>query len=228
MNNDALHFLTYGLYLVSSFRDDKINAQVANTAIQVCSNPLVVSIVINRSNLTHEYISTSNVFAVSILSIDTPLKFIGAFGFNSGRDVDKFTDTKYKTGITKSPVILDHTVAYLEAKVINKMDAYTHTIFLGEVVNAEIIQNSEVLTYAYYQQVKKGTTPKTAPSYISKEKEGNKGIMNKYECTVCGYIYDPEKGDPDGGIKPGTSFEDIPADWTCPVCGASKDEFKKI
>lgn len=228
MNHDALHYLTYGLYIVSSFNDNKINGQVANTVIQVCSNPLVISAVINRSNLTHEYISTSNAFAVSILSIDTPLNFIGNFGFKSGRDINKFSDVQYKTGITKSPVIIDHSLAYLEAKIINKVDAYTHTVFLGEVVNAEVLQAGEVLTYAYYQQVKKGTTPKSAPSYISKEKEVDTTIMNKYECTVCGYIYDPEKGDPDGGIKPGTSFADIPDDWTCPVCGASKDQFKKL
>ena len=82
-----------------------------------------------------------------------------------------------------------------------------------------------VAKYAYYHQVKQGTTPKTAPSYIE-EKEVAK--VPKYKCTVCGYIYDPELGDPDGDIKPGTPFEEIPADWVCPVCGVAKDEFERM
>ena len=203
-----------------------MNCQIANTVIQICSNPQIISAVINKNNLTHEYISASKVFTASILSIDTPIKFIGSLGFKSGRDTDKFADIKYKTGTTKAPVVLDYSLGYLEAEVINQVDVYTHTIFLGQVVNAEKISTGEPITYAYYQQVKRGTTPKTAPSYIAENKE-EKIIMDKYECGVCGYIYDPEKGDSDGGVKPGTRFEDLPDDWTCPVCGASKDQFKK-
>ena len=89
------------------------------------------------------------------------------------------------------------------------------------------IKEGEPMTYAYYHQVKRGTTPKTAPSYI---KEGKVEAIkaSKYKCTVCGYIYDPELGDPDGGIKPGTPFEEIPDDWVCPVCGVTKDEFERM
>jgi len=64
-----------------------------------------------------------------------------------------------------------------------------------------------------------------AKLFISHLKGGKK--MDRYVCTLCGYVYDPEKGDPDGGVKPGTAFEDIPDDWVCPVCGASKDDFEK-
>ena len=81
------------------------------------------------------------------------------------------------------------------------------------------------MTYAYYQQVKRGTTPKTAPSYQAKKSNQD---MPKYECTVCGYVYDPELGDSEHNIKPGTSFEDLPDDWQCPVCGAGKKAFKKV
>jgi rubredoxin/flavin reductase (DIM6/NTAB) family NADH-FMN oxidoreductase RutF len=227
MNTKALYSISYGLYVVSSLKGDKINGQIANTACQICSEPPVVAVVINRSNLTHEYISGSKVFTVSILAKDTPLNFIGGFGFKSGRDVDKFVGINYKTGQTRAPVVLDNTLAYLEANVISQMDVHTHTIFAGQLVDADVIKEGEPLTYAYYQQVKRGTTPKTAPSYIADKKE-EKVTMDKYQCSVCGYIYDPEKGDPDGGIKPGTKFEDVPGDWTCPVCGASKDQFKKI
>jgi rubredoxin/flavin reductase (DIM6/NTAB) family NADH-FMN oxidoreductase RutF len=227
MNPKALYSLSYGLFVVSSMKGDKINGQIANTVIQVCSEPQVIQAVINRDNLTHEYISASKVFTASILSKETPLSFIGAFGFKSGRDSDKFAGVGYKTGQSGAPVVLDNCLAYLEAKVIMQLDVHTHTIFVGQLMDADVIMEGEPITYAYYQQVKRGTTPKTAPSYVAEKKE-EKVKMDKYKCDVCGYIYDPAKGDPDGGIKPGTKFEDIPDDWTCPVCGADKSQFKQL
>jgi len=227
MNLKALHKLGYGLYVVGSRKDSELNVQIANTVFQVCSDPPVIAVAINRQNLTHEFIAKSNVFTVSILSQDTPLSFIGNFGFKSGREVDKLKGISYKLGETEAPIVLDHALGYLEAKLMDHMDVGTHSIFVGELVAAEVLKEGEPMTYAYYHQVKRGTTPKTAPSYIEEKKEVAPK-MAKYQCTVCGYIYDPELGDPDGGIKPGTPFEDIPDDWVCPVCGASKDQFKKI
>ena len=227
MNLKALHKLGYGLYVVGSTKGGKLNVQIANTVFQVCSEPPVIAVAINRQNLTHEFITESKAFTVSVLSQDTPLSFIGHFGFKSGREIDKLKGINYKLGETKAPIVLDHTLAYLEAAVINHVDVGTHSIFVGELVAADDAKEGEPMTYAYYHKVKRGTTPKTAPSYI----EPRKGVapkVAKYECTVCGYIYDPELGDPDGGIKPGTPFEEIPDDWVCPVCGASKDQFKKI
>jgi flavin reductase (DIM6/NTAB) family NADH-FMN oxidoreductase RutF len=165
MNTKALHQISYGMYIVSSRKGDSINGQTCNTVIQVSSEPPIISACINKGNLTHDFINDSGVFAVSILSQDTPLTLIGRFGFKSGRDVDKFKGIDYKLGETKAPIVLDNTLAYLEAKVINSVDVGTHTIFIGELVGAEAIQEGEPMTYAYYHQVKRGTTPKTAPSY---------------------------------------------------------------
>ena len=165
MNTKALHQISYGMYIVGSRRGDSINGQTCNTVIQVSSEPPIISACINKGNLTHEFIDDSGVFAVSILSQDTPLSLIGRFGFKSGREVDKFEGVDYKLGETKAPIVLDNTLAYLEAKVINRVDVGTHTIFIGELVGAEVIQEGEPMTYAYYHQVKRGTTPKTAPSY---------------------------------------------------------------
>ncbi len=212
---------------MASKKEGKLNGQIANTVFQVCSEPPVIAVAINRQNLTHQFITESKVFTVSILSQDTPLSFVGHFGFKSGREVDKLKDIDYKLGETKAPIVVDNTLAYLEAKVISQIDVGTHTIFIGEVVSADIVKEGEPMTYAYYHQVKRGTTPKTAPSYVEERKEAAPK-MAKYKCTVCGYIYDPELGDPDGGIKPGTPFEEIPDDWVCPVCGASKDKFEKV
>jgi len=227
MNLKALYQISYGLYIITSIKGDRINGQIANTLFQVTSEPPTIAVCINKGNLTHEFIHSSHVFAVSILSQDTPMSFIGNFGFKSGRDIDKFTQVNHKAGKTGSPIVLDHTLAYLEAKVINEVDAGTHTIFVGDLVEAETLKVGEPMTYAYYHEVKRGTVPKTAPTYIKEEKKMVKE-MAKYKCSVCGYIYDPEKGDPDGGIKPGTPFEQIPDDWVCPVCGAAKSEFEKI
>ncbi len=227
MNTKALHKIGYGLYVVTSTSGERNNGQIANTVFQITSEPPTIAVSINKTNLTHQFIKESKVMAVSILSRSTPLSFIGHFGFKSGRDVDKLKGINHKTGETKAPVVLDNTVAYLEAKVIQEVDVGTHTIFIGEVVNADVLTEEECMTYDYYHKVKRGTTPKTAPSYVKEEKEA-KPKMAKYECTVCGYIYDPELGDPDSGIKPGTPFEELPDDWVCPVCGAGKDEFEKV
>jgi flavin reductase (DIM6/NTAB) family NADH-FMN oxidoreductase RutF len=166
MNTKALRSLSYGLYVVASQKQGKLNAQIANTVCQVTSEPPTISVCINKQNLTHEFITESKVFTASILSQDTPLSFIGHFGFKSGREVDKLKDIDYKLGVTKAPIILDHSLAYLEARVIDQVDVGTHTIFIGELVGADVIQEGQPMTYAYYHQVKRGTTPKTAPSYI--------------------------------------------------------------
>ncbi|MEA1993369.1 MAG: flavin reductase [Euryarchaeota archaeon] len=225
MNPKALHKISYGLYVVSSKKEDSINGQIANTVFQITADPPTIGVSINKKNLTHEFIQESKVFTVSILSEETPMKFIGLFGFRCGRDINKFKDVKYKNGINDTPIVLENTIGCVECEVIDSIDVETHTIFIGKILDAQVMGDREPLTYAYYHEIKKGKAPKTAPTYIKKEKEVKK--MDKYECTACGYIYDPEKGDPDGGIEPGTAFEDIPDDWVCPVCGVGKDMFEK-
>ncbi len=234
MNLEALYKIGYGMYIVSSKNNEgKFNGQIANTVFQVTAQPPQVAVCINKNNLTCEYIKESRVFVVSVLNRNTPLQFIGQFGFKSGRDINKFENVNYKIGDLGIPIILDNTVAYIEAKVVSETDVGTHILFVGEVVNAEVLTDEETMTYEYYHLVKKGKSPKTAPTYIEGEKvkklENKKeGKMKKYECKVCGYIYDPQKGDPENGIKPGTPFEQLPDDWVCPVCGAGKEEFEEI
>jgi flavin reductase (DIM6/NTAB) family NADH-FMN oxidoreductase RutF/rubredoxin len=226
MNLGTLHKISYGLYVVSSKKGERFNGQIANTVFQVTSAPPVIAVSICKQNLTHEFIQESKVFTVSILSKETPMKFIGRFGFKCGRDFDKFEDIKYKFGVSGAPVVLENTIGYLECEVIDSLDITTHTIFIGKVVDADIIKDGEPMTYEYYHEIKGGKSPKTAPTYIKEESQKG-GKMQKYKCTVCGYVYDPEKGDPDSGIKPGTPFESLPDDWVCPVCGADKSLFEK-
>ncbi len=174
MDLNALHKLGYGMYIIGARKGDKLNGQVANTVFQITSEPPTVAVSINKSNLTHEYIMASKAFSASILHEQTPLPYIGNFGFKSGRDVDKLKGMNYKIGDTKAPVFLDHATAYLEAEVIQHVDVGTHTIFISRIVNAEVLTQDKCMTYEYYHEVKRGTTPKTAPSYIAKEKGGKK------------------------------------------------------
>lgn len=226
MNSEALHKICYGMYIITSGKGSRCNGQIANTVFQVTAMPEILAVSINKNNFTHELIKQSKVFAVSVLSKDAPLKLIGNFGFKNGRSFDKFQNINFKIGKTGTRIALDDSVAYMEAEVVNEVDCGTHTIFLGRVADAEILNNEEPMTYAFYHEIKGGATPKSAPTYSEKEKtEGEK--MGKYTCKVCGYVYDPEKGDPDSGIKPGTPFEELPDNWTCPVCGAAKDQFEK-
>ena len=166
MNIKALHKLSYGLYIVGSRKGDRLNGQIANAVFQVTSEPPTIAVSINKNNLTHEFIKESRVFSAAVLSQETPLSFIGHFGFQSGRDVDKLEGINYKIGDTQAPVITDNAIAYLEVKVVQEVDVGTHTIFIGELVGADVIKEGEPMTYAYYHQVKRGITPEAAPVYI--------------------------------------------------------------
>jgi len=170
MNTKALHKISYGLYVVTSKKNDRLNGQIANTVIQVTSEPPTIAVSINRHNLTWEFIRESRVFAASVLCEDTPLIFIGRFGFRSGRDFDKLEGLDYRIGQTGAPIVLDNAVAFLEARVTQEMDVGTHTIFVGELVDAEIVSDKTCLTYEHYHEIKGGKTPKAAATYIEEKK----------------------------------------------------------
>ncbi len=229
---ETLFKLTYGMFIVSSKKDGRNNGCIVNTVFQIVPEPPMIAVSVNKQCLTHEYITSSKVFSVSIISQDAPMSFIGRFGFNSGKDTDKFEDVQYEAGRTGAPIILDNTVGFLEAEVAERIDIITHTLFIAKIVSCRSLNDKEPMTYAYYRHIKRGKTPKTAATYIKAEpkkalKEGIKK-MQKYECTLCGYIYDPAVGDPENGAEPGTAFEDLPGDWVCPKCGAGKDEFEPV
>ncbi|MGE4547160.1 MAG: rubredoxin [Desulfurella sp.] len=222
MNEQALYLINYGLYIVGSKADSKINAQISNTVFQVTDKPNTIVISINKSNYTHEFIETSKLFTVSIIAKTAPLSLIGNFGFKSGKNVNKFEKISHLLTKNGLPVVLEHTLGYIECRVVNSIDVFTHTLYVGEVIDAEIFKKDEPMTYAYYHEIKNAQAPKSTPIYQAPKSS------KKYVCNVCGWVYDPEVGDPDGGIKPGTEFEDIPDNWVCPVCGAAKSDFELL
>ncbi len=168
MNLDALFNISYGLYIVSSPKGNEINAQLANTVFQITPQPATIAISIAKQNLTHKFINESKVFTISIISDKWTMIEIGKFGFKSGRDIDKFADCDYKIGKNGAPIVLGKTVGYIECKVIKSLDAGSHTIFLGEVTEAENLSELNPMTYDYYHKVLRGKEPKNAPTFRGK------------------------------------------------------------
>jgi flavin reductase (DIM6/NTAB) family NADH-FMN oxidoreductase RutF/rubredoxin len=229
MNIEAYFRISYGLYVVGSAANKKLNGYISNTVFQVTAEPARFAIACSKNNYTANLIEQSMAFSVSVLQKDTRPEIIGTFGYKSGKDVDKFTSFKYTLGKTGAPILMDDTLAWFECKVNQVIDTGTHILFIGEVMDGDLINPSgEPLTYAYYREVKKGKAPKNAPTFIDPEKFAKKTpLYEKYYCTACGYIYDPAVGDPEHDIPPGTRFEDLPDDWVCPVCGTEKADFAR-
>jgi ferric-chelate reductase [NAD(P)H] len=165
IDGKAFRALSYGLYVVTSMCDKKANGQIANTVFQVTSDPPRMAVCINKENLTHACILKSGVFGVSVLEEDVPMPFIGRFGFKSGRDGDKLKDLTIEKGPSGCPLVTDHAVAVVEAKVVDQVDAGTHTLFIGEVSSARVLNQKKPLTYAAYHEKKRGKTPPKAPTY---------------------------------------------------------------
>ncbi len=247
MDYQAFFKLTYGLYILSSRFGDRLNGHVSNTVFQVTAEPPRIAVASHVDNLTTEFIRESGVFAISVLQQNVDLEFIGPWGFKSGIEIDKFEGVNYRIGQTGSPILLDKTIAYFECKVENEYRMGSHVIFVGVVHDAGVLNDEAMpLTYSYYRDKIKGVAPERSPTYIERDKlehfdedaeepeyaeklgqisDHQEKDWRKYRCTVCGFIYDPEDGDPHAGIPPGTAFEDIPDDWTCPICGVEKEDF---
>ncbi len=165
LNRQVFTQISYGLYIVTSHLDGRLNGQIVNTVLQVTSEPPRVAVIINKSNLTHEFIAGSKLFGASVLDTSTPMPFIGLFGFKSGRKEDKLSQVDYIQGSTGVPLVTEHCLSVLEAKVVDEVDVGTHTLFVGDVIGAEVLRSGEPLTYSYYHTNLKGRSPKTAPTY---------------------------------------------------------------
>lgn len=232
MDNKAFEKLTYGVYIVAAGKGAATNAFVATTAIQVTNDPLQIAVACNKKNFTREFIDFHKNFSVSVLKQNYTPSVLGNFGFRSGRDADKFADIQPIFGqYTGVPIVEDDCIAWFECELVQQIDLGSHILYIGKVLDSKVLSDEQPLTYAYYHEVKRGATPKNAPHGVVVDAPAAPVVAaesggKKYRCSVCGYIYDPEVGDPDGGIAPGTAFEDIPDTWKCPLCGVSKNDFE--
>ncbi len=166
MDKRVLRKLTYGLYIVSSEWEGRLNGQVVNTVFQITSSPPQVAVSLNKENLTCEIVLKKKGFTVVVLEKETPLKYIGRFGFRSGRDFNKFEDIEYRTLPSGNPVPLPHALAYFEAEVEESLDLGSHILFVARVKDGAVLKEGEPLTYDYYHKVKGGFTAEKAPTYV--------------------------------------------------------------
>ena len=220
MDIKTLFNLSYGLYVIGAKDGERNVGCVVNTVTQATATPVTLTVCINKDNYTNACIKKTKEFAVSILSEAAKENTIAVFGFSSSKDRDKFANIPY--GLAPSPYIKEGVTGYLQCKVINFIDHFTHTIFIAEVTEAENILNAQgsletPMTYAYYHKVIKGKTPKNASSYVAEEKEAVKA-EGSYKCDICGYIYTGSKEE----------FEKLPDDYQCPICRVPKNMFKPL
>lgn len=199
MDNKAMFKLSYGLFVLTA-KDGKDNGCIVNTAIQITTTPNRITVTVNKENLTHDMIMNTGVFNVSILSEKCTFDTFKHFGFQSGKTVDKFADyaecQRAENGVY---YITKGTNAYISAKVADKIDCGTHTMFIADVTEAQVLSEDVSVTYDYYQ---KNIKPKPeAP-----KKSG-------YRCRICGYIYE-------GDV--------LPDDFICPICKHGASDFEKI
>lgn len=209
MNKNVLRNLSYGVYVVSTTDKDKSTGCIANSVMQVTHDTVAVSI--NHENYTNQCIKNAKKFAISVLGVDVDDMVIPVFGFQSGRDVDKFKNFE-KINIGGIDVISDST-GYLICELVNQMETETHTVFLGRIINCDVLKNQIPMTYAYYHQVKKGKSPKAAPTYIDETVQQSE--QPRYKCEICGYIYE---GD----------LTKEPDSYLCPICKQPKTKFVRI
>ncbi|MSS63488.1 flavin reductase [Velocimicrobium porci] len=214
MNKSVFHKLSYGVYVVSTWDEGRATGCVANSIMQITSDPATIAVSMNHNNYTHSCIEQTKKFAVSILSEQSDPSIIGTFGFQSGKEVNKFEQVEYE--LKEYMPVLKDCCGYIVCEVIDKLETNTHTVFLGRVVEGDLVNNEKEMTYNYYHKVVKGKSPKNAPTYIEEEATKEEIKEAKYVCGICGYVYDGE-----------IPFEELPDDYVCPICKQPKRVFKK-
>ena len=165
MNKNAFRQLSYGVYIISTWDNGRPTGCTANSAMQITSEPATIAVSINHDNYTNKCIQETGRFAISVLGENSEPSSIGVFGFMSGKDTNKFEQVE---SVVKGymPVIAD-ACAYITCEVVDKMETSTHTVFLGKVLDADILKKDDPMTFAYYHNVIKGKSPKNAPTYIA-------------------------------------------------------------
>lgn len=205
MDKKAMYKLSYGLFVLTARDGEKNNGCIINTAIQAASEPNQLSICVNKANYTHDMIERTGKFTVSVLSEQADFELFKHFGFQSGRDVDKFTNfTGCARGADGLYYITEGTNAYISVTVDKTVDLGSHTMFIGEITDMAVLSDTPSTTYEYYQNHIK---PK--PQAVGKTDEG----QTVWRCRICGFEY---------------VGEEIPDDFICPICKHPASDFEKF
>ena len=193
MNSKAMYNLTYGLFVLTAKDGDKDNGCIVNTVSQVTTEPNRICVAVNKLNFTHDMIRKTGEFNVSILTEGSRFDTYKHFGFQSGKDIDKFESIEFSRAANGISYIAKETNAFLSAKVVSETDLGTHTLFLADVTDGEVLSSDPSVTYAFYQ---KNIKQKPGNNVTNAPKKG-------FICTVCGYIYEGDT---------------LPSDFICPWC----------
>ena len=195
----ALFNIGYGLYVVTCNDGKKDNGLIVNTVTQLTDTPMRVAVTVNKKNYSHDVIKQTGKMNVNCLTVEAPFKVFEAFGFVSGRNVDKFADctpSRSQNGLVVLPRYIN---AFISLEVESYVDVDTHGMFICKVTEAQVVSDKETMTYTYYQKNVK-------PRPKIEEKKG-------YVCKICGYIYEGEE---------------LPEDFICPICKHGATDFEKI
>ncbi len=205
MDNKALYKLSYGVFVLTTKAGNIANGCITNTCIQVANSPTRVAIAVLNTNYTCDLIKESGVFTVSLLDETTTFETIRYWGFQSGRDVNKMKSLKLPSDVNGVPYISWQATSAISCKVVERYELGTHTLFIGEVVDAQMLSGKAPLTYADYQDHVK---PKQNDAVATKEKK-----IVGYKCRICGHVYEGEN---------------LPEDYICPICGHTKEDLEPI
>lgn len=231
MDKTAFYTLNYGVYIIST-KDAKGEYKyagcVANTFQQITSDPPQVCVTLNKENYTTQCILEAKEFGATVLSEKADMELIGTFGFHTSKETNKFEKVSYKINDDDIPAVTQDASAIFYVSVEKTVDVGTHIMFIGDVKDAEVVSDETPMTYNYYHNVLRGKTPPKASTYNGGDdsasadndidaKDGDKAKIGKkrygWRCTVCGYI---------------TEVDELPPDFTCPICGAPRDKFERI
>lgn len=198
INPTALFNIGYGLYIVTAREGDKDNGCIVNAVTQLTDKKLRVAVTINKANLTHDMVKNTGVMNVNCLTEETPFAIFEYFGFQSGRNVDKFVSPNLHRSDNGLVIQPNYSNAFFSLKVEQEVDLDSHTLFICEVTEAKVLSDKPTMTYAYYHQNVKPKPEKKSKGWV---------------CKVCGYVYEGEE---------------LPDDFICPLCKHGKDAFEKI
>lgn len=205
MDKKAMYKLSYGLFVLTAKEGNKDNGCIINTAIQAASEPNQISICVNKANYTHDMIVRTGTFTISVLAQNAEFRVFRQFGFQSGREVNKFDDyTACTRGRNDIFYITEGTNAYISVKVNKAVDLGSHTMFIGEITEMEVLSEAPSVTYEYYLEHIK---PK--PEAVGKTEDG----QTIWRCIICGYEY---------------VGEELPEDFICPICKHPASDFEKV
>jgi flavorubredoxin/flavin reductase (DIM6/NTAB) family NADH-FMN oxidoreductase RutF/rubredoxin len=200
---NTMFHLSYGLFVLTAKDGDKDNGCIINTTVQLTSNPIRLTIAVNKANYTHDMILKTKEFNVSILTVNAPFQVFQQFGFSSGKDTDKFEGCGYnnrtENGIRYLP---EYTNGVISAHVVDSFDYGTHTLFVAEVTQAVSLSKEKSVTYEYYFA---NIKPKPAPT-LTAEKKG-------FVCKICGYVHEGDT---------------LPDDFICPLCKHGAADFEPL